>query len=128
MRAQSNPLILNYKYDPDQFVDLMIHELFHVLITDNKTYYTGPGSKFREIWETLYKGEDRIVRNHIWVHAGMKYVFLEVMKEPLRLKRDIEKCQAWPGYKRAWEIVEKDGYKELITQIKSLYPQFKGSL
>jgi cephalosporin-C deacetylase-like acetyl esterase len=33
-----------------------------------------------------------------------------------RLKRDIEQISFLPDYKRAWEIVQNDGYKNIIRE------------
>lgn len=116
IRAMSSPLIMNFKYDTDKFIDVLTHELCHVLLNDN-TLIKNP-RKLGQIYSQLYPDEDLLTRNHIWIHAGLKYIFLDVLGSPSRLERDIQDHQDSPGYKRAWEIVERDGYKELITQLQ----------
>ena len=56
-------------------------------------------------------------KNHIFVHALHKEIYLKLFDEK-RLKRDIEKCQKHEDYKRAWEIVEKEGYKNIIKEFR----------
>lgn len=125
VRPQSTPLLLNTRHDPDELVDVLTHELFHVLLTDNTTY---PSTrKLSEVWDRLYPGVERLVRNHIWVHAGLKYIYLNVLGEEYRLQRDIEDCKkrgSW-AYVKAWEIVEEVGYKKLIDDFKATYPELQ---
>jgi hypothetical protein len=125
VRHQSTPLLLNTEPDPDQLIDILTHELFHILLTDNMTYKDS--RKLGKVWSELYHGVDILTRNHIWVHAGLKYIFLDVLHDESRLKRDIAKCQRWPGYARAWSIVEAEGYKELINKFKEQYPALQAA-
>ncbi len=55
------------------------------------------------------------------VHSGLKEIYLDVLKEPYRLERDIKECQQWPAYKAAWAYVEDNDYKEINKKIKELY-------
>lgn len=122
LRPISTPLLLNTKYEPDQFIDLLTHELLHILLNDNTTYNN---SKLIETWKSIYSTDDMLTLNHIWVHAGLKYIYLDVLKNPYRLERDKEECKKWPSYYKAWEIVEEVGYKELIDKFKAKYPEIQ---
>jgi hypothetical protein len=110
----SDPLVLSYKYHGEGFIDVMAHELLHVLLTDNKQGRDG------SVWarRAYPEIEDRLVTNHILVHAIHKEIYLNTLKRPDRLKHDIEKCQKWPAYKTSWEIVERDGHINIIEGFK----------
>ena len=119
--AQSDPLIMNFRNEPDQFVDSLTHELLHVLLTDNTTYSIKSSKKQENLidrWQSLFGERDFNELVHIPVHAGSKYVYLDMLKEPSRLKRDMEDVKHNPPYKVAWEYVEKHDYREIIKQIK----------
>ncbi len=109
-QAFSQPLVISMRWPIESFVDCLTHELIHVLITDNAQ------KDNRNPWvEKAYpKIKDPTVLSHILVHAVLKEIYLNVLKQPDRLARDIEKCQKWPSYKKAWEIVERDGHEKII--------------
>jgi hypothetical protein len=115
--SMSHPLIIGTYEDPDEFVDSLAHELFHVLLSGNK-------ENINLLQPTMdwFPEEGRMCQVHIPLHAGLQYLYLDVMKEPRRLKRNIKRHKQYvPAYGRAWEIVEQEGYKELISRFKSLY-------
>lgn len=123
----SQPLIIGFGQSSDEFVDILTHELFHVLYTDNQKYSnrdkkdTGTDLNNSD-WQKLYgKGHSFVTLTHIPVHAGLKYIYLDVLKEPKRLDRDIKQCQQWPEYKKAWEYVEKNDYKKILEITKESY-------
>lgn len=114
---KSHPLIINVRQSPDQFIDILAHELFHVLLTDNKQ-----GIDTRKIYTTLYGNVSLKTRNHVFVHAGLKAIYLNVLKQPKRLKRDKALSKSISeGYVEAWSIVEQEGYIELIQKFKEQY-------
>jgi hypothetical protein len=119
---KSAPLILNFQYDPEEFVDVLIHELFHVLFTDNQHVNRSENKELIKHWSGLFGNiENTVELVHIPVHAGLKAIYLDVLKEPYRLERDIKECQQWPSYKAAWEYVEKNDYKKIIRDFKKSY-------
>lgn len=120
---KSAPLIINLSYDPDKFIDILAYELFHNLFTDNQ-YFDAKylhKSNIVYMWEDIFGKRDFVELVHIPVHAGLKEIYLDVLKEPYRLERDINDCQQWPAYKAAWEFVENNDYKEINKKIKELY-------
>ena len=51
-------------------------------------------------------------------------LYVDVLKEERRLKRDIEhsKDKSWgEAYTKAWEYVEEEGYKEIIEKLNKSY-------
>lgn len=111
----STPTVISMREEPDRFIDILTHELCHVLISDNKTLNR---DQYFQVINKLYPDEERTVYNHILIHAGLKYVFEDVLQEPERTKRDIEAVDHNPPYKRAWEIVEQKGYKNILNDFK----------
>lgn len=107
-RDMSAPLILRARYSPEEFISVLCHELIHNLFTDHK---------LRKDYG--YKEETDRTRNHIYTFAILKYLFKDVFEEPERIEK--EKSKSSPDknqeYYRAWEIVEKDGYMEVIKSI-----------
>lgn len=127
----SSPLIIGfYKLTSDTFIDTLTHELAHNLLTDNNVL-TLQGVKSGDvdllsIWKDLF-GDDHsfVTLVHIPVHAICKYVYLDILKEPYRLERDIGEMQSYPDYKAAWEYVEANNYKEIIPKLKKSYKQYE---
>ena len=115
--AFSDPIVISSTIPPDRFVDLLTHELVHRLVTqDNEKAEVGEALKklFPEV-------KERLGLNHIFVHAVHKHIYLNVLQNENRLKRDIEFFQNYPAYKEAWDIVGKEGYKEIIKRAKNKY-------
>ncbi|MCF7865344.1 MAG: hypothetical protein K9M11_02455 [Candidatus Pacebacteria bacterium] len=109
-RAFSDPVVISIKIEGEAFVDVLTHELIHRLLTDNKQDKNGG------IWckKNYPEIEDPAVSNHILVHAIHKEIYLDVLGRPDRLAADIEKCEVKLAYKEAWNIVEREGYKNII--------------
>lgn len=122
---KSAPLIINFRHDPDQFVDVLTHELLHNLFTDNQYIKHDDDKYLIPVWQKLFGKKDIIELVHIPIHAGLKAIYLDVLKEPYRLKRDILECQKWPEYKAAWNYVEENDYKEIINKFKLSYQSIK---
>jgi hypothetical protein len=125
--AFSSPLVIGVKYEPDQFIDMLAHELLHRLFTCNDKYDIDFDDNLilGKEWERLLgKGLPLNVKVHIPVHAGLKALYLDVLQEPKRLTRDISysKEGKWgKPYVEAWEYVEKHGYKEINEKLRSSY-------
>lgn len=123
---KSLPLIINFQYKSDMFIDILTHELFHNLFTDNQYVQHGKRDNLIEVWRELFPEDlTPTTRVHIPVHAGLKAIYLDVLDEPKRLARDIEECQQWPDYKAAWEYVEQHDYKKIIKKFKDSYKNGK---
>lgn len=120
----SKPIMMSFFYEPDQFVDILTHELLHVLQTDNKKikYQDSRLHDVRAIWVGQF-GDTHSFKTlvHIPIHAGLKAIYLDILKEPERLERDIKACEHMPEYKLAWEYVEKHDYKKIINNLKDAY-------
>ena len=113
----SHPLIIKSGYPPDKFVDVLIHELIHRLIDSN-----GLGRIAYKV-KKKYVNESGFVKAHIIIHAILKYIYLDILKQPYWLNRSLLslKKHRTDEYSRAWEIVEQDGYRKIISDFKSKY-------
>lgn len=113
----SDPLTVSiHNKPPDNFIDILIHELIHRLFIQD-----GNLKKSANSWsyfEKRYKKESKITKNHIVLYAIHSHIYLEIFKKE-RLKRDIESISFIPAYKRAWEIVQTVGYKNIISEFTS---------
>lgn len=128
--TKSDPLVVNFLNEPDQFVDVLTHELCHVLLTDNnKLQLRGdkPSIDLAKTWYTLFgKNHDFKALVHIPVHALSKYIYLEILKEPSRLDRDIESILDFnTAYLEAWRYVNKNNYKKIISDLKKSYEEIR---
>ena len=107
-RPFSDPLTI-MPFDSDEhFIDTLIHELIHQIFTQNPDKIKGPYNFFKE----RYHLETTKTFNHIVLYA----VYFELYK---RLFNDgrLEQIKARlsdKDYTRAWEIVEKYGYNNII--------------
>ena len=121
-RAFSDPMVIGVMQEPDVFIDTLTHELLHRLLTDN-TAVPHETRLLRE-WQKLFgKQHSFAALVHIPVHAVHKAIYLDVLKEPKRLERDIKKNKEHEAidYIAAWGYVEKYGYKTIIKQLKESY-------
>ena len=110
----SDPLTMRIYKNKNFFIDCLIHELIHVLFIQN-TKETNP--YFAYIITKKYKNEKFNTRIHIPVHAIHKYIFLKFFTEK-RLKTEIDFCKYSPEYKRSWEIVNSEGYENIIKEFR----------
>lgn len=114
IRSMSTPLIINYRAEPDQFVDILAHELIHVLISDNTQKID-----FRELMTREWPAEAPRAQVHVLVHAVLENLYVSVLKQPERLARDIESNRDNPPYARAWAIVGEQGSAKIIELMRS---------
>lgn len=129
--AQSEPLLVSFYYEPDQFIDILTHELCHVLLTDNNTYSEHSQLKWVNLakrWEKLFGTHEQTATVHIPVHALCKYVFVDILKQPERVARDMEDCKRNNPYVESWKYVNSHDYREIIVQLRQDYKELKQEL
>lgn len=127
--AFSDPMVIGVMQEPDLFVDTLTHELLHRLLTDNTTvpYET----QLLAEWQKLF-GRNHTFGTvvHIPVHAVHKAIYLEVLKDPKRLERDIANNKKYEAtdYIEAWDYVEKHDYKNIIEKLNKSYRNLRKEL
>jgi len=83
-RQLSEPIVIKSGFSPDEFIDSLTHELIHALFADN-------GANISiSILEEMFPNETSTVRNHVVVHAVLKYIYLDILKDEKRLERNKE--------------------------------------
>lgn len=121
--AFSDPLVIGVTLDGNKFNDVLTHELLHRLLTDNTSLPDDADLLSR--WGKLFGNKhDFNTLIHIPVHAIHKAIYLDVLKAPKRLERDMrddEKYGDDPAYRASWQYVEDNDYKVIIKQLKEDY-------
>ena len=88
---KAQPLIIHLRESPDRFIDTLIHELAHVLLTDNTTIsLLGEDRDINlvELWQNLFGNENEpSVVTHIPVHAVLKQIIFKVFNDESRIDR-----------------------------------------
>jgi hypothetical protein len=121
----SAPILISMRATPDEFVDVLTHELLHVLITDNRTYTQ---EALGLALEHLYPHLDQAARDHVLVYAGLRHIYLDVIREPRRLDRDVAYCRADPSHLAAWNYVEEHGHLAVLDEFRNRYRQMADGL
>lgn len=114
-RPFSDPLTVPVYRDKNYFIDVLTHELIHQIFTQDES------KKSEKTWKYFrrkYKNESFVTRIHIPLHAMHWHIYKKLFSEE-RLKRDIALASRFPDYKKAWEIVEKEGYENIIREFNS---------
>jgi len=109
----SDPMTLPiYKYI-DYFVDFLIHELIHNLFTQK-----GNLDKSKKSWGYFYRKYNKETETtiiHVPLYAIHSRIYLKFYNKK-RLNKDMKLMKYLPDYKRAWDIVQKEGYNEIIKE------------
>ena len=101
--------------DLDVFVDYLVHESIHRIFSARDNFLS-----CKEAWDYInrkYKKETRKTRIHIMVHAVHEHIYLKFYSKK-RLERDIKWAKKHKDYRRAWEIVQGEGYDNIIKEFK----------
>jgi len=114
--AFSDPIVMSSLVTPEQFPDILTHELIHRLSVFNRENCDVSPA----IRQVLPDVTDQKIYVHVFVHAFHKAIYLDILHDEKRLERDINTSTA-PAYQEAWKIVEERGYKELISKFKKYY-------
>ncbi len=110
----SDPLTMTFYKNNNDFIDVLTHELIHQIQSQNsKTYH-----KWALYVEKRYKKESPLTRRHILLHAVHKELYLKLLGKS-RLNRNLKKSVK-KSYKRAWEIVENEGYENIIKKFREV--------
>jgi hypothetical protein len=115
-----NPLTIGIGFEIDEFLGVLFHQILHRLFISNKI-------PEKNIFKKMFPNEHRLIRENVLVHAILKYIYLNILKQPNRLKKDIQiskKTVLFDNvkvkYSRVWEIVNELGYENIIKDFKKL--------
>ncbi len=109
----SDPLTLPVYKDPNYFVEMLTHELIHQLFSQE-----GNMERAKKAWKYIdrkYRKESIKTRIHIPLNAFLSHIYYKFFGEK-RLKRAISLISHLHDYKRAWEIVQEEGYQKIIDE------------
>ena len=109
----SDPLTVKIYKNKNDFIDTLTHELIHQLQIQNH-------KKMTKWWEYLnkkYENDTKLTKSHILLHSVHNEVYLKLFDKN-RLKRNIRIDKEYEDYKRSWEIVLKEGYKNIINEFR----------
>ncbi len=109
----SFPLIVKVSEDDSKTMCVIVHELIHNIMWDNNEKDNW-SSKVRK----LYPLENKKTAIHVAVHAILEAVYVDILKKLKDIVKVIEDSQKFPDYKRAWEIVKEEGYKNIIAKLR----------
>jgi len=109
----SRPIVIGGGMSGDRFICVLTHELIHRIMNDNIQKVNW----HKKAW-SMYSKETHMVAHHVIVHAILEGVLRRTHNENM-LKWDIKISQKSSDYKRAWEIVKKEGYKNIINKLKN---------
>ena len=119
--SMSHPLLINMRYALKSFTknpisldvtnSIIHHEILHLYLEDKIP------SKSRLLKK--YSSEHSVVKSHIHLLALQQAVYLS-LKWKTKLEQVKKKDKSFPNgfYKRAWEIVEKEGHEGFINELK----------
>lgn len=105
----SDPLTLNLRSD----IDTLTHELIHRILSDPENW-----KRIKYNWMKLmkkYKDEPQKTKTHVIVHS-IHAAILEKLFGENRLINE-KKAVRDPKYIRSWEIVDLDGYENIIKEL-----------
>lgn len=109
----SDPLTVPIYNNKEEFIDTLTHELIH------KIFSQGNNLKLSEsAWAYInrkYKSETSNTRIHIPLQAIHNHLILKFFSGK-RLNREISTVQHLLEYRKAWNIVKKEGYDSIIKE------------
>lgn len=112
-RPFSSPIVIKSRYSDTDFINVLTHELIHCLFSDNKGLINSIIP-----WVPLDKCDT--CNDHVFLHAILEYIYVDVLKSPAHLKRNIQ-VSSTPGnegYATAWKIVRGNSYQKIIKEFK----------
>lgn len=110
----SDPLTIRIYRNYNDFIDTLTHELIHQLFTQKGNMEIAEKS-----WDYIfrrYKDESFTTKIHIPLHAIHAELIARLYNE-----KDIEKRLQIPPheeYKISWQIVQKEGYQDIINEFR----------
>lgn len=113
-RQFNDPLVIKSSFSSQEFINILAHELTHKLFSENVDIVDN------ESFKNLYPEESTLIVTHVALFSGLKHLYLNILREPERLQIDIYNAKKHPtnDYIRAWKIVERDGYLNILKKFR----------
>jgi hypothetical protein len=109
----SDPLTIPVYKDFEDAFDTLTHELVHQLFIQNEER----GNDYWKYINENYKKLPFNTRIHIPVHAIHEAIFMTFFGKE-RLGKEIQLMSAYEEYKKSWETVKTEGYKNIIKELR----------
>lgn len=107
--------ISNRTSSTEQFIQTLMHELIHQLFVQQKDSKAFDPA----FWKIAnkYKKQKYNTRTHVLLQALLRPLIVKYFGNKM-LKTEIERSKRFKmgGYYEAWQIVEKEGYKNIISE------------
>lgn len=109
----SDPLTLTLYRDENDMFDTLTHELIHRIFSEPENW-----RYVKKNWARIakkYKRESEIAKSHIVIHA----IHMSILKKFFDEKRlaRVMRFVTNREYIRSWEIVQKEGFRNLISDL-----------
>jgi len=102
----------------DKIINTLIHELAHrIFIQEENKNLVEPAWAWVK---SQYKEESLVTQIHIVCHSLLKHLYLKFFDNE-RLNQNIARHQKYDDYRKAWEIVEKEGYQNILDNFVGKY-------
>lgn len=95
------------------FIDFLVHELIHNIFIQNTDSFS---DEYRKFIENKYDVSFE-TSAEIPVHAIHKGIYLKFFNKN-RLEKDIKMCMNYPNYKKSWKIINREGSKNIIKEMR----------
>ncbi|MFA4952956.1 MAG: hypothetical protein WC584_01930 [Candidatus Pacearchaeota archaeon] len=110
-RSISDPLTIKVFKNKNDFIDLLIHELIHQILTQNKNQV----SKYIKYLRRKYNDKSLTTQNHIILFAIYKKIMLKLFNKK-RLNREFKRAERDREYLDAWKIMDEEGYENILKK------------
>jgi len=108
----SDPLTIPATRKKERFVDILTHEMIHILFRQNKA-----NDKVIAWISKTYPEEADRTKLHVPIHAIHKHILLKFFGQK-RLDAEIKSLKHLKDYRRSWEIVQEEGYENIIKRFR----------
>ena len=109
----SDPLTIGYNKDVTKMFDTLTHEMIHRLWSEEENWKV-----ISKNWFSLQKKHKRLsitTRSHFTLMAVHAHLFKKFYNDK-RLLKEME-AFTYPDYIKAWAIVKKEGYQNIIYEL-----------
>ncbi len=115
-RSFSDPLSITTYEKEGPFLDILIHELLHRLVYQNRMGLP----RFWNWLKQKHPEASHLTLNHVPVFAVQNALYIDVFGENgAELQRIKSEGSTKDDYSLAWEIVDKEGHVEIIEMMKN---------
>ncbi len=111
----SDPLTLSMENDTQFLFHTLTHELIHRILSENENVPITWDNWIKLMRK--YRTESFTTRIHVPIHAAHNQIYLKLFGKAA-LSKEIEYMRKHdPEYFRSWEIVQRDGYKNILATL-----------